>query len=221
MDNLLNPNQGKHVAAAKRKSNPLAIIAAVVGLLLVALFVIRPALLGYGVYQEAQSSNLSVQDYSQNMQQLNHDLDVVKANLSSYSTFTGALLAQVDQKNNDLTECKVELERIKIDVEQAQKQVADKEKEVTDFQGKMQQSIDQQVSDKTGALEQDKTACQDSLTKKETQVGEVQAKYDQLVKNTAKSVCCKMKVDNPQINFYDVVDNKVTCSEQGTNQLNC
>ncbi len=224
MDDLLNPNQvnsksGKHLP--KRKSNHLAIIGAVVGLILVALFVVRPALLGYGVYQEAQSSNLSVQDYTQNMQQLNHDLDVAKANLSSYSTFTGALLTQVDQKNTDLTECKVQLERIKIDVEQAQKQVADKEKEVTDFQGKMQQTIDQQVSDKTSTLEQEKTTCQDGLTKKETEVSGVQAKYDQLVKNTAKSICCKAKVDNPQINFYDVVDNKVTCLEQGTNQLNC
>jgi len=56
---------------------------------------------------------------------------------------------------------------------------------------------------------------------KEKAVGEVQAKYDQLVKNTAKSICCKAKVDNPQINFYDVVDNKITCLEQGANQLSC
>jgi len=215
------PNQGKSAAAPRRKGNPTAIILAVVGLIALAIFIVRPAVLGYGIYQQAESSNLTVQDYAQNMQELSRDLEVTKANLSSYSSFTGALLAQVEEKNDEFTECKVQLERIKIDVEAAHKQVTDKDTEIAAVKSESQKNIGQQVTEKTAALEQGKTECVDSLTKKETEVGEVQAKYDLLVKNAVKSICCKAKVDNPQINFYDVADGKITCLEQGSNQLSC
>lgn len=215
------PHQGKPAAAPKRKGNPTAIIVAVVALIVLAIFVVRPAVLGYGVYQQAQSSNLTVQDYAKSMQELSTDLEVTKANLSSYSTFTGALLAQVEEKNDELTECKVQLERVQSDVEEAQKQVADKEAEIATIKSETQKTIDQQVTEKTAALVQDKAVCEDSLSSKDKEVGEVQAKYDLLVKNSAKSICCKAKVDNPQINFYDVVDGKITCLEQGANQLSC
>lgn len=224
MDALLNPNQansnqGKHLP--KRKARPLAFIVVVAALIIAAVFIIRPALLGYGVYQQAEASNLTVQDYAQNMQQLSRDLDMAKTNLSSYSAFTGALLTQMDEKNDELTDCKVQLERVQLNVQEAQEQVADKETEIAAVKSDSQKAIDQQVTEKTAALEQDKTACSESLKTKETEVGAVQAKYDLLVKNAAKSSCCKAKVDNPQINFYDVVDGKISCLEQGTNQLNC
>lgn len=221
MEMFTAPHQSQAKPVSKRKGNPTAIIAAVIGLMVLAIFVIRPAVLGYGVYQQAQSSNLSVQDYAQDMQQLSRDLDVTRANLSSYSTFTGALFAQVEEKNDELTECKVQLERIQADVEEAQKQVADKDAEIATVKSESQKTVDQQVVEKTAVLEQEKTACESSLADKEKAVGEVQAKYDQVVKNAAKSICCKAKVDNPQINFYNVVDSKITCLEQGSNQLNC
>src|SRR3989344_7890673 len=214
-------NQARPSAAPKRKGNPTVIIAAILGLLVLAIFVVRPAVLGYGVYQQAQSSNLSVQDYAQDMQQLSRDLDVTRANLSSYSTFTGALLTQVEEKNDELTECKVQLERVQSSVEETQRQVADKDAEIAKIKSENQNTINQQVTEKTAALELEKVTCESSLFTKEKEVGEVQAKYDQVVKNAAKSICCKAKVDNPQINFYDVVDGKITCLEQGTNQLNC
>lgn len=215
------PNQGKPVSPLKRKANPTAIIVALVALVALAIFIVRPAVLGYGVYQQAQSSNFTVQDYAQSMQELSRNLEVTKANLSSYSGFTGALLAQVEEKNDELTECKVQLERVQSDLEEAQKQVEDKDAEVTTIKSETQKTIDQQVTEKTAALEQDKAACEDSLSNKDKEVGEVQAKYDLLVKNSAKSICCKAKVDNPQINFYDVVDGKISCLEQGSNQLIC
>lgn len=215
-----SPNQqGKSVQ--KRKGNSTAIIVGIIGLIVLAIFIVRPAVLGYGVYQQAQSSNLTVEDYAQNMQELSRDLDVTKANLSSYSTFTGALLTELDEKNDELTDCKVQLERTQSTVGAAQQQVADKEVELAKVKSETQNTITQAVAEKTAALGQEKIDCESSLNNKETKVGEIQAKYDLLIKNSAKSICCKAKVDNPQINFYDVVDGKVTCLEQGTNQLSC
>ena len=204
-----------------KKWNPIILFSLLLGGLVLAIFVVRPAVLGYGIYQEAQDSNLTVEEYAQNMQQLSRDLEVTKANLSSYSTFTVALIQQVDEKTDELTECKVQLERIQVEVEQMQKQVTEKEHEIAVVRSDVQQIADEQVAEKTKALEEEKAACEESLTEKKGAVGEIEAKYDALVKNTVKSICCKAKVDNPEVNFYDVVNNKISCLEQGSNQLNC
>jgi len=217
---LFPPNQSVKEPKVK-KNNSFLLVAFVIGAFILAIFVIRPAVLGYGVYQQAEASNLTVQDYAQNMQQLTRDLELVKTNLSSYSTFTGALLAQVDEKTDEITECKVQLGRAQSDLERAQEQIIAKETEIVTVKGETQALIDQQVTEKTQVLEQEKIACESSLQSKESEVGEVQAKYDQLVKNTVKTICCKAKVDNPEINFYEVVDNKISCLEQGSNQLSC
>ncbi len=198
----------------------MLLILIAVGVLL-AVFVIRPGVVGYGVYQQVESSNLSVQEYAQNVQQLTRDLEVANTNLSSYSTFTGALLTQVSEVSDELTECKVENERSKNGLEEAQKLAVSKDEEISKLKSEMDKKINDQVTEKTAALEEDKNTCQNSLQSKENEVGEVQANYDMLVKNMAKSVCCKAKVDNSKINFYDVSDNKIVCLEQGTNQLTC
>lgn len=211
----------KEIKALPKKGNPILVISLFLGALVLVIFVVRPAILGYGIYQEAQDSNLTVEEYAQNMQQLSRDLEVTKANLSSYSSFTGALIQQVDEKTDELTECKVQLERVQVEVEQLQKQVSEQETEIAIVRTDVQQIADEQVAEKTKALEEEKAACEESLSEKESTIGEIEAKYDSLVKNTAKSICCKAKVDNPEINFYDVVDNKISCLEQGQNQLNC
>ena len=207
-------------ASPKKGSTWVLLILIAVGVLL-AVFVIRPGIVGYGVYQQAESSNLSVQEYARNIQQLTRDLEVATTNLSSYSAFTGALLTQVNSVSDELTECKVENERSKNDIEEAQKLAVSKDEEISKLKSEMDQKINDQVTEKTAALEEDKNTCQNSLQSKEKEVGEVQANYDTLVKNMAKSVCCKAKVDNPKINFYDVSDHKIVCLEQGTNQLTC
>lgn len=207
-------------ASPKKGGAWMLLILIAVGVLL-AVFVIRPGVVGYGVYQQVESSNLSVEEYAQNVQQLTRDLEVAKTNLSSYSAFTGALLTQVSDVSDELTECKVENERSKYDLEEAQKLAVSKGEEISTLKSEMDKEINDQVTKKTAALEEDKNTCQNSLQSKEKEVGEVQANYDTLVKNMAKSVCCKAKVDNPKINFYDVSDNKIVCLEQGTNQLTC
>jgi hypothetical protein len=205
----------------KKKTNPTVVIVAVVALIALAIFVVRPAVLGYGIYQQAEASNLSVQEYSQNMQQLSQDLELTKANLSSYSVFTGALLTQIDEKNDELTECKVELGAKQSEVEAANQQVADRDAEIASLKGDTQTLIDEEVATRTAALEEQKATCEAAVEAKDTEVGEIQAKYELLATNSARSICCKAKVDNPQINFYEVVEGKITCLEQGANQLNC
>ncbi|HLD79205.1 MAG TPA: hypothetical protein VJA18_01460 [Candidatus Nanoarchaeia archaeon] len=204
-----------------QKSNMWLMLVLLVFGIFLAVFVIRPGVVGYGVYQQVEGSNLTVEEYAQNVQQLARDLEVTKTNLSSYSAFTGALIAEVGDTTDQLTECKVELERGKSDLEDAQETITEKETEISTLKSDMDNKITEQVAQKTAVLEDDKSVCQNALEAKETEVTNVQGKYDLLVKNTAKSVCCKAKVDNPQINFYDIADNKIICLTEGKNELTC
>jgi len=45
--------------------------------------------------------------------------------------------------------------------------------------------------------------------------------FNELGKNSANNICCKMKYDNPDIDSYDIVDNKISCSVDGGNSLSC
>ncbi|MEK6863218.1 MAG: hypothetical protein AABW53_00815 [Nanoarchaeota archaeon] len=205
----------------KKNNNFLVVAAVTIGVLLLVVFVVRPGVVGYGVYQQIEDSNVSPKEYAQNIQQLSRDLEIAKANLSSYSAFTGAIVAQVGEMSDGLVECKEEVERSKAAVEEAQKQVSAKETELASLNSKMDQQITDQVAQKTAALEEDKNVCQNSLSEKELELGDAQEKYELLARNAARNICCKAKVDNPQINFYDIANDKIVCLEEGSNTLNC
>ncbi len=72
--------------------------------------------------------------------------------------------------------------------------------------------------------EQDKSlikSLEDNLRRNITVLTESNDKYNSLSYNAARNICCKTKVDNPRINSYEVVDNKIVCLESGTKSLNC
>ena len=45
--------------------------------------------------------------------------------------------------------------------------------------------------------------------------------YDDLVRNTARSICCKQKIDNDEINYYDVDEDRIVCRSDAGEDLNC
>lgn len=55
----------------------------------------------------------------------------------------------------------------------------------------------------------------------ETELEEEKDNYSELLKNSARTICCKEKVDNEKIDFYTVEDGKITCSEESGEELKC
>jgi hypothetical protein len=45
--------------------------------------------------------------------------------------------------------------------------------------------------------------------------------FDQLHKSAGRSICCSAKVDNPTINSYDVISNKIVCTTNGEHVITC
>lgn len=42
-----------------------------------------------------------------------------------------------------------------------------------------------------------------------------------IITNSAQNICCKAKVDLPEINSYDIINNKIFCTTGGKNDLSC
>ena len=55
----------------------------------------------------------------------------------------------------------------------------------------------------------------------EEQLEELQEDYDSVTLSSATSTCCKARVDNPNISYWDVQDGKIICSEVNGTDLNC
>ena len=59
------------------------------------------------------------------------------------------------------------------------------------------------------------------LAETEQKLTDLESSFDELAFNTAKSVCCKAKVDNPNINSYEISNNRLVCLEGGEIALTC
>jgi len=186
--------------------------------------VIRPAILGYGVYRSLDETNYTLEEFGKNIRDMQLDLLTSQANLSMQSrladelvsrfgTVSDALttsLEQQKQQSLQLAACQEEQRRLEA---QLQKEEAEESNEVLSCTAQLQER-ERQLQDKEkafGAAQSTSTAALASL----------RAEYDLLLKNTAKTVCCKEKVDNQQISSYSVLNGKIFCLEEGGTALAC
>lgn len=188
------------------------------------MLVIRPAILGYGVYRSLDETNYTLEEFGKNIRDMQLDLLTSQANLSMQSrladelvsrfgTVSDALttsLEQQKQQSLQLAACQEEQRRLEA---QLQKEEAEESNEVLSCTAQLQER-ERQLQDKEkafGAAQSTSTAALASL----------RAEYDLLLKNTAKTVCCKEKVDNQQISSYSVLNGKIFCLEEGGTALAC
>ena len=220
---------GNDFKSSARKVRWGRIIILVIALLVVSFLIVRPGVIGFGILDNNNLSNESVPTESPadkdikslSKQELIIELEKLKTNISTQDLLSGALIAQVNTVNKELTVCKVETERLTGEKESLQKDLEEKDTKITTVEQEKQKAIDTRVQELTTSLTAEKTACEQGSAAKDANVTVIQAQFDEFVKNTAKSVCCKVKVDNPNIAAYEVSGNKLVCLESGANALSC
>ena len=163
----------------------------ILGVVLI-IFLIRPTITGYNVYQQLKSMNYTVEDYGKNIEGLKSDLLVSSTNLSSCSAFNNELLTELEKYSDKFSECKNEL-------------------------GSMETNFDFSKSEYEKTIK----SLESDLEGKEGDVDELNLKYDLLAKNAANNICCKAKVDNPDIKYYKVENDRIVCLEEGELSISC
>jgi hypothetical protein len=203
---------GKKQEPSKKKINTkmVAVVAVVSVVLLISAFVVRPAVIGYSVYKQAENGNFSVTELGSNVEDLKFQLESTKANLSLYTEVYDQVWDEVRTTSSDLTKCLSEKESVNFKVETVRQQWKDDVEECEDAEDERVEELNRQIIAKDKEIADAK---EDLL--------DLQKDFDKFVANLAKSVCCKAKVDNPSINSYEISRDRLLCLEDGENSLSC
>ena len=202
---------GKNSTSKKKLNTKLiAVISIVSVVLFLSAFVIRPAIIGYSVLKQAEGGNLSVSELGANVQDLKYQLASTKANLSLYSEVYSQIWQEVRITTNDLTKCLSEKESANLRIENVRQQWKDEIDECENNDNAQVIDLNQQLTNKNN-----------EVTNVKSELTDLQEDFDKFVESVAKNVCCKAKVDNPNIDSYEVSNNKLLCLDGGKNSLSC
>ena len=68
---------------------------------------------------------------------------------------------------------------------------------------------------------EDIDSLREDLNEKVSDFEELERDYEKIVESSARSICCKKKVDDASINSFEVVGGKIVCLSGGENRLKC
>jgi len=168
------------------------IILSIVFVVMILAVFIKPSITGYAVYQQVKESNYSIEDYGEKIQDLKTKILVSDTNLSSYSAFNKELLTELEKYSDKFSECNSELNALKTNFSLLRADLDQKNEELDKLKNEKQEEVD-----------------------------DLRLQYDALAENLANNLCCKAKVDNPDINSYKIENNKIICLEEGGLDISC
>lgn len=216
-----NPFDHKKDVTPKRRWNYLTIGIIVAVVVLFSLFVARPSILGYNIYQQAEDTGLSLEEYSQNIESLASNVQFLKANLSTQAGLNDRLLGQISEIVEERVQCEVEREKLVQTHKELENQVAQHEFLLEQARQNVAKEADEKVEAELKVIKEELTTCKEELATKDDEVDDVQDDLDLFVANIARSVCYKERVDNSAISGYDVIDGKLHCLEGSGIDLEC
>ena len=198
----------------KRNWRWTIITAAAVIFALVFFAILRPAYIGYTVYQEIADSNVSVETYGLDRADLESQLLVESAKRGSAENVTAILLGDQKELQDALVSCRVDLATAQKDFSRAQEELA--------------QTIAAQESDRAAALRdlangsaRAREDLQRSCDLVAEDFQELQEAYNLLLSETVRSICCKQKLDDSSLNYYEIIKGKLYCLSQGSTRFSC
>ncbi|MDP3734623.1 MAG: hypothetical protein Q8R37_05330 [Nanoarchaeota archaeon] len=212
---MVDPNNEKknQLPVTPKKKRPLVIGVVVVSLFLI-IILAKPSIVGFGVYEDDQNVTANLlKEPVETIEDVRLQLAGARQNLSLYQQLSEQYKEDLDQKSTALTEAvatKTALESTQSNFETTisllESTLAEK---VKTLEGSAATIL---------KLTQEKT---DEVAKITEELDSLTEDYTLLVENSAKNICCKQRVDNPQINSYDITNNKVICLEDGEKMLGC
>ena len=178
------------------KIKMMAVVTLVFILIISIFLVVGPIFTGLQIYNKASNANKSIDDYIKGVDTIKNELKIelgtLEINMSACYGSVNALSTQLDSCNRNLMAC-----------------IRDSEKQTF-----MAQSCKEDV-------EKLRVSTSSEIENLKTQLNKKIEEQDLLTSNVAKNTCCKAKIDNPNVNFYKVENNKIVCSDESGISLNC
>jgi len=139
---------------------------------------------------------------------------VSNTNLSSCNEFNKKLFDELEKSSDKSYECNSKLGALETNFNFSKSKYEETLKTLGD-----------ELKEKNEKIEELKDQGDKELTElrneKEEEISDLNLKYELFVQNTANNICCKAKVDNPDIKYYKIESNKIICLEEGTLSISC
>ena len=160
--------------------------------------------------RQVDNANISVSELGATLQELRTELASTKANLSLYSEVYDKVWTEVKTTTGDLTSCLSEKEGLTLEIETVKHEAELELVECRQQQTTAAEAVNRQLAEK------DK-----KIAEAEQKLTDLKEDLDEFAFNLARSVCCKARVDNPNINSYEISNNRLVCLEDGEVALSC
>lgn len=183
--------------------NKTIIVLIIIIILLMVFFIIKPAIIGYSIYDKVQKSNYSLDTFSSTISSLKTKLKLAQNNITAVKQFTSQLISINSNCSEKYAACvnsNIKNEYICNSTINGYKSIINKLKSKLNI---TIAEIDNYKSNYSQSIADEKTH------------------YSQLARNSADNICCKEKVDNPNINYYIVQNDRIVCLEKPGLPLSC
>jgi len=182
------------------------IYTAIISIILLALlikFIIQPSIIGYSTYQQAERLNYSLEDYGNNMKNLESRILIFNTNLSSCIELNKKLWLEFEKYSDKFSECKGNLDALRM------------KSDLTS------ENYEEDIEDLEKELDKKNEEINELRFGREKEIRDLELQHNVIIQNVANNICCKAKVDNSNINYYRVENDKIICSEGGTLGISC
>jgi peptidoglycan hydrolase CwlO-like protein len=184
--------------------------------LLILLF-INPTIIGYTTYQDMKKQNVTISEYTQTINEFIYTQENLENEINNYLNKINLLKTQIDKKNKEIYSSNNQMTILESKIGDSENN-CDEEKEI------IKKGNNKEIKD----LEEDITSLNEQIEELEYEiddlnnnVNQIQEIYSLLAENSANNMCCKMKVDNSDIKYYKIINNKIVCLESGYEKISC
>ncbi len=175
-------------------------------------------LVGYSTYQKMEASNYSLEQFGAEVTKL-------RAQLVGLANERDQLAGQLENTNTELLKTDqqvVDINKTLVNTKLTAEQQVNAT--IANYAAKTA-SFKQEYDAKAAALNQEYATKYSDMTERlneyKDQLDALEESYNNLVKNTAISICCKQKLDNPDIDYYTIKNDKITCAVDRGTTLHC
>tara|TARA_Y100000034_G_C6860695_1_gene391655 strand:+ start:701 stop:1327 length:627 start_codon:yes stop_codon:yes gene_type:complete len=201
-------------------------ISAIVILITIFYFaLLRPAITGYGVYQEMQKQETPLEVYSESLNDLNEKLSEANAKAETYKEVLEQQSVNSENYSQEISQCQIKLSECNNNFQNYQESTNKEIEQLATINSEkiaQERSIitnDKVYMDQMLKLEREKMEIQINITNQKLQ--EKIKEFNKLASNNAREICCRKKFDNPSINSYSVGNGFILCSSEGEMALQC
>ncbi len=177
----------------------------IITILLIVLIIIlaKPALLGYKISKQFEDTGMSVAEFLKEMDLLKSELLVSKTNLESCKSLNEDVVKDLSNERNASFRC-----------------MQDKNIMESEYKSLIQQ-CEFNLSRLQPDFENQKKELDIRLEQEKVKFEEAKADYEALLKNAARNICCKAKVDNKEIDSYIISNHMIICTSGEENKISC